>query len=135
MSSEKSLKTYCIELYLTMNLTMIYIGIWTYIKEEVENVVVESWRRYILYPLHATGLSQHVSPTSMWGSHVVRLAHCIQQEQAIICVGYVQGRTQDFKIGGLEISGKKKKTKQNIPIVLRNFQPRQIHKNHCFLIY
>ena len=42
MSSEKSLKTYCIELYLTMNLTMIYIGIWTYINEEVENMVVES---------------------------------------------------------------------------------------------
>ena len=72
MSSEKSPKTYCIGLYLTMNLTMIYIGIWTYINEEVGNVIVESWRRYILYLLHATGLSQHGSPTSMWGPHVMR---------------------------------------------------------------
>ena len=38
--------------------------------------------------------------------------------------------------GGPKISEKKIKNIQiHIHIVLRNFQPRQIQKNHCFLIY
>ena len=41
-----------------------------------------------------------------------------------------------FQTGEAEISEKKiKKIQIHIRIVLRNFQLKQIHKNHCFLIY
>ena len=52
-------------------------------------------------------------------------------------IGSTQGRTLDFKLGGAGEKRKKKikKIQINIHIVLRKFQPRQIHKNHCFLIY
>ena len=46
----------------------------------------------------------------------------------------LQGRSQDFKPGGLEIS-KIFFFQIRIHIVLINYQPRQIPKNHCFLIY
>ena len=47
--------------------------------------------------------------------------------------GCEQGRTQDFNLGA-EIS-EKKNFQIRIHIVLINYQPRQIPKNHCFLIY
>ena len=46
----------------------------------------------------------------------------------------MQGRTQDFKLGG---AGDKRNFffQICIHIVLINYRPRQIPKNHCFIIY
>ena len=46
--------------------------------------------------------------------------------------GWWQGRTQDFKLGAGD--KQKKKFQICIHIVLINYEPRQIPKNHCFLI-
>ena len=95
-----------------MNLTMIYIGIWTYIKEEVENVVVESWRRYILYPPHAAGLSQHVSPTSMWGFTCCEISSLYTTGTSYHLCGLCAGTDPGFQDRGPRDKWKKKK-KQN----------------------
>ena len=48
-----------------------------------------------------------------------------------------QGWTQDFKPGGGGGAQRKaeKKIQIRIHIVLINYQPRQIPKNYCFLLY
>ena len=51
---------------------------------------------------------------------------------------YKSGTDLGFRDGGPEDKQKKKKKKKNqicIHIVLINYKPRQIPKNHCFLIY
>ena len=47
------------------------------------------------------------------------------------------GTDPGFQTSGARDKPKKKlkKIQIHIYIVLRNFQPRQIHTNHCFLIY
>ena len=49
---------------------------------------------------------------------------------------YKSGTDPGFRDGGPEDKQKKKKKIQiRIHIILINYKPRQIPKNHCFLIY